>query len=176
MGPLSHAALAYLVWTTYTRARARRPPTDAEFWLVLLASQLPDLVDKPLAWTVSVLPAGRSLGHSLLTIGVLTLLLKRVLPRKRANVAVAVGLTMWGHALFDAVAPLHRGQTAYIRYLLWPLIEQPPYDTSRSVLLVASESLRYGISVTHVLILGVIATVWLIDGMPGFSRPSVSSE
>ncbi|EMA02072.1 hypothetical protein SAMN05443574_11194 [Haloarcula vallismortis] len=33
--------------------------------LLLVATQLPDIIDKPLAWTVALLPSGRMLAHSL---------------------------------------------------------------------------------------------------------------
>jgi hypothetical protein len=68
MWPWGHLALGYLLYSPFARARFGRPPTDRATLLLAFGTQLPDLVDKPLAWRLDVLPAGRTLGHSLLSV------------------------------------------------------------------------------------------------------------
>jgi hypothetical protein len=57
--------LGYLLWTGWAHLREGRSPTGTEFRLVVFAAVLPDLIDKPLAWTFGVLPSRRSFAHSL---------------------------------------------------------------------------------------------------------------
>lgn len=64
MMPWGHFVMAYLPYSIYTLVWRKRLP-DAKHTVVLLwATQLPDLIDKPLAWTFQFLPSGRSLAHS----------------------------------------------------------------------------------------------------------------
>ena len=64
MMPWGHFAVAYIPFAIYTLARHRCLP-DAKHTVILMwATQLPDLIDKPLAWWFHVLPSGRSLAHS----------------------------------------------------------------------------------------------------------------
>ena len=70
MLPWGHAALGYLFYTAYARLRYRHPPVGLSVYALGLGTQFPDLIDKPLAWHFAVLPSGRSLAHSLFTLGV----------------------------------------------------------------------------------------------------------
>ena len=65
MWPWGHLAVGYLVYSGLSRWRFGRLPGSVATLAVALGTQLPDLVDKPLAWTVNVLASGRSLAHSL---------------------------------------------------------------------------------------------------------------
>ncbi|MFC7070547.1 metal-dependent hydrolase [Halobaculum lipolyticum] len=170
MDPVGHALSAYLLWTGFTRLRLGRPPTTPEAWVLALGSQLPDLVDKPLAWSLGVLPAGRSLGHSLVTAAVLLVVLRRVLPPARRRLLAPLAVGVVSHDLLDAVAPLSRGEPAYVAYLLWPLIEQPPYDPPPPLLSAFGASLLGGVSGADAAALAVVLAVWLADGAPGVPR------
>jgi len=64
MWPWGHLAVGYLLWSVLVRDRRFRPPTGAETLLLAVGTQFPDAVDKPLAWSLGVLPNGRSLAHS----------------------------------------------------------------------------------------------------------------
>lgn len=65
MWPFTHLVIEYLLYTSYAHAHLRRLPSQFAAVLVLLGTQLPDLIDKPLA-LAGVLSSGRALGHSLL--------------------------------------------------------------------------------------------------------------
>ena len=64
MFPWEHAAVAYLLYAGYARWHDGTAPGGWAVLVVLVASQLPDLIDKPLAWQFGLLPSGRSLAHS----------------------------------------------------------------------------------------------------------------
>ncbi|MFC7095841.1 metal-dependent hydrolase [Halobaculum marinum] len=170
MGPVGHAIVAYLAWTTFTHLRGGRSPTTPEVWLVALGSQFPDLVDKPLAWSLSVLPAGRSLGHSLFTVVALAILLRRLVPPDRHSLIVPFLAAILTHDLTDAIAPLNRGEPEYVAYLMWPVVEQPQYDPPPPLLAAFGESVLHGLSGTGVVVIAVTVAVWLADGAPGLPR------
>jgi len=95
MWPWEHLAVAYLLYSARSRWLWGRPPTTRGTLVVAFASQLPDLVDKPLAWLLFVLPGGRTLGHSLFVglplVGV-AFVVGWVLDSYRGSIAFAVGL------------------------------------------------------------------------------------
>ncbi|WP_246988343.1 metal-dependent hydrolase [Halorientalis marina] len=139
MWPWGHLAVAYLSYVAIVRLRG-----DEQRWWplisVVLGSQLPDLVDKPLAWTFAVLPSGRSLMHSLFTalavVAVTYWITRRI---QREEVAVTLGVGIVSHNLVDlgpdVVIGLLQGQWGQIQwttYLLWPLLAAPPYSNDSS--------------------------------------------
>ena len=63
MWPWDHLAFGYVWYTLASRGWDGRPPSNAAAIALAVGTQFPDLVDKPLAWWLDVLPAGRSLGH-----------------------------------------------------------------------------------------------------------------
>jgi hypothetical protein len=140
--PLGHAAVAYLAFLPVAVAVGRRLPAGSSIGPLLVASQAPDLVDKPLAYA-GVLPSGRSFGHSLLTaaaVAVLLVALSRAAGMSAADgpysdwdreflrvgpLAVAVGLG--SHLLADSYRALLAGDVRRVSYLGWPLASAPRY-------------------------------------------------
>lgn len=168
MWPGSHAAIGYLTWSAIARYRAGRPPTTKEFWVVILASQLPDLIDKPLAWSFGVLPAGRSVAHSLLTAALLGAVAIKLARRwDQTLVGVAFTISYTEHLLADTVSPLLDGRFAYTHYLLWPLLPMPPYDTERSIIEEFAVFPVDSLFDFRVLFVVITLIIWWLDGMPG---------
>ncbi|EMA49609.1 hypothetical protein C451_18773 [Halococcus thailandensis JCM 13552] len=131
MWPWGHLAVGYLVYTALSRWRFGRAPSAGAAVAVAVGTQFPDLVDKPLAWTFHVLPSGRSFAHSLLTAAIVCTLVYAYARRHglaRPALAFAVGYIT--HPFADALSPLLGSEYAYIRYLGWPVLDQPAYDTS----------------------------------------------
>lgn len=58
MWPWGHAAIGYLLFSMDTRLRYGRRPGGPATILLFFGTQFPDLVDKPLAWTLPLLPSG----------------------------------------------------------------------------------------------------------------------
>jgi len=128
MYPWGHAAFAYLLFVGLALLAHRRV-SRAQLVAVLVASQLPDLIDKPLAWWVSLLPSGRSLGHSLLFALPLVVSVGVVAHRAgRFGVAPAVAAGYLSHLLGDAYVEIYYWRVDELTYLLWPLLPPYPYD------------------------------------------------
>jgi hypothetical protein len=125
--PLGHATFGYLLYLPFAWATTRRPPHGVALGALLVGTQFPDLVDKPLAF-VGVLPSGRSLAHSLFfAVGLLVVL--RFVTRRygRPHLAVAFGFGHVSHVLGDLWRPIAEGRVGELAFLLWPVLPAPEY-------------------------------------------------
>ncbi|MFP4598965.1 MAG: metal-dependent hydrolase [Persicimonas sp.] len=68
MYPIGHASLATLLAHRHATAEARPIAPHAELYPVIFGALLPDLVDKSILY-LGVSPYGRTVGHSLLVLG-----------------------------------------------------------------------------------------------------------
>jgi len=99
--------------------------------LLLVATQLPDLIDKPLAWTFALLPSGRMLAHSLVvclpTLSILVLLAGR---KGYGGYAVVFSAGYLSHIVGDFY-PISWLGTDYYFFpnLFWPLLPANPDRT-----------------------------------------------
>ncbi|MFB6164765.1 MAG: metal-dependent hydrolase [Haloarculaceae archaeon] len=179
MWPWEHAAVAYLAYSLWCHGARRRPPTDAGAVAVLLGSQFPDLVDKPLAWWVGVLPAGRSLAHSLLVALPLVVAVAawtRWAGYRRVGGAFAVGYL--SHLPADVFYPVLLGSDGpAVSFLLYPLVPVGPGSQldgfAKLQHLLAEFSTFLGTPRGTVYLLGELGllaaalAVWSGDGRPG---------
>ena len=120
MLPAGHLAAAYLLWVSL--GPRFEGPFDRSVWKVLLVGGLlPDLVDKPLAWGLDVLPASRALGHSLLFL-VPLLLIVALFARRAGQVTAAAALAVGAlsHVLLDNLPVLWNPDESAAS-LLWPV-------------------------------------------------------
>ena len=171
MWPWGHLALAYLVYTLYSRLRRGHRPTAATALVVAVASQAPDLVDKPLAWTLSVLPTGRSLAHSLLVVPAVALLysLARVRDEGEEPLVVAFGIGVLSHLFGDVFFSLVNLEFRHMGFLLWPAIPPVEYEVEQSFLahfrlVDLSPELYF-----EFLLVALALVVWRSDGYPGLA-------
>jgi len=172
MWPWGHLAMAYLVYSCYSRVRLGHRPTAATALVVAVASQFPDLVDKPLAWTLAVLPSGRSLAHSLLVLVPLVALLytvARVRDEGEEPLAVAFAVGAIAHTFGDALYSLTALEFREAGFMLWPAV--PPLEgeveqsfAAHFALIDASPELYF-----EFLLVAVGVVVWRADGYPGLS-------
>ncbi len=167
--PLGHLAVGYLVYTFGSHRRGEIP-TKGPAVVVAVASLLPDLVDKPLAWYLGVLPTGRSLAHSLVVLVPVALavgLLARRAGRGREGVAFAVGVVT--HAAMDALPLLWNGDLSGA-FLLWPLrsVDPGPAGTPDPVELLVTQAGQPYFLLEFVL-LGLALAWWHRDGYPGLT-------
>jgi hypothetical protein len=181
MWPWEHLAFGYLFYSLGARAYYRRPPTGAAAVAVAVGTQLPDLLDKTLAWLFGVFPVGYAVGHSALVAPpVLTaaylLLHRRSLTRGRLVLAYAVGHL--SHLFGDLLYPLLRGKGLELRRVLWPVASPEAGDVQGNVLhRIAGYFLGYLVEVLSLnpsplflVQVGLVAAVfvlWLVDGAPG---------
>jgi hypothetical protein len=167
MLPWGHAAVGYLCYTLYTRLRYRRPPLGPAVVALAVGTQFPDLVDKPMAWTVGILASGRSFGHSLLTLAVVAGVLYWTYRRRTKLVSAVAFLIGWlSHSFADGY-PFLLGEPTCLNYLVWPFAACPYDETGRSIIeyLLATE-----LTATVQFEIGLVVVAgltWLYDGAPG---------
>lgn len=171
MWPWGHLGVAYLCYAIYARRRFDRPPGAAPVLALALGSQFPDLIDKPLAWSLDVLPAGRTLGHSLLFAAlVLPAVYALALRFDRVDVATAFAIGHLSHLVADLPPSVLRGDLSGTEYLFWPLVEVPPDEPVDGILDAIFTYHTLGIYEWFQLALFVAAVaVWYRDGVPGFA-------
>ncbi|WP_137287213.1 metal-dependent hydrolase [Halorussus salinisoli] len=178
MWPWEHLAVGYLCYSLLVRALGRRAPRAWPVVAVAVGTQFPDLVDKPLAWTLGVLPSGHSLAHSLFTalpVAAFAVTLAWGFGRRDVGVAFAFGYL--SHLPGDVFYPLLVGGPPTYGFLFWPVV--PASATETSVGFVAmfrklfaryvSELASGEVSLYLAVELGLLASVallWLVDGVP----------
>lgn len=137
---------------------------------VVVGTQMPDLIDKPLAYATTILPYGRSLGHS----GVLALLVagaSLALARTYGQAPVAFAVGWVSHLVADAVGIVVEGSWAHLWYYVgWPMFPLPEVDHHDGLV-------EYLLSLEATVLLGVelalvalAAGLWIADGCPGLRQ------
>jgi hypothetical protein len=146
--------------------------------VLVFTTQLPDIVDKPLAWVFGVLPSGLSLGHSLV-VGLPVCLLVVTIARRtgRAELGNAYCVGFLSHVAGDLLYPLMLGGRPDPRFLLWPLASSESMTGEPFVVRVgrlwksfeAFTAMPRGQVYLAVEAVFLVATValWLADGCPG---------
>ncbi|MDT3435489.1 hypothetical protein KZ498_11520 [Haloarcula sp. 1CSR25-25] len=96
--------------------------------LLLVATQLPDVIDKPLAWTFAILPSGRMLAHSLVvSLPILTEVVLLAAHRGFGRYAVVFSAGYLSHIAGDFYPILRLGTDYYFfPNLFWPLLAANP--------------------------------------------------
>ncbi|AGB14830.1 putative membrane-bound metal-dependent hydrolase (DUF457) [Halovivax ruber XH-70] len=167
MWPLGHAAVAYLCYTLSRRGRALQPPAAAPVVAVLVGSQVPDLLDKPLSWYLGMLPTGRSLGHSflfLVPLAIGALLLARHVGRREVGFAFVLG--MLSHPIMDIVPVLWRETS--VGMLLWPVTAVEPYEEGAPTIAdLLAGSLGDPYFLLEFVLAAIALVLWHGHGQPG---------
>jgi len=179
MWPWEHLAFGYVLYSLYTHLRHGESPRGLPVLALAFATQFPDLVDKPLAWTLHVLPGGRTLAHTLfvalpLSAGAILVARRERLPA--VGTAFAVGYL--SHLLGDVVYPLALGLPVGVGFLFWPVVPAPTGGVEHGVVeLLRRYATQYladmapGRLFVYVglelgLLLGAFG-LWIRDGLPG---------
>ena len=178
MWPWEHAVLGYVAYSLVCRAIFRDTPRVAGAVVVVFASVLPDLIDKPLAWSVGVFETGYALAHSLffavpLAVGVAVV--SRWLGRTRLGVAFVVGYLL--HPPADVFHHYAEGGGLHPEIMLWPIATyeaRTPDDgfvvESANRVLQYGRDLAAGEITTYAWLqfglFGCAVVLWVADGMP----------
>lgn len=183
MWPWEHAAVAYIGYSLLMRTTTRTTPSAGPVVALLVGSQLPDLIDKPLAWWLQILPSGRSLGHSLLfALPVIALGIWIARSRRRTDVGVAFGAGYLLHLPGDILYPVLLGESPDFGFLWYPVMYREGHTDSALLkltdlfgdFLVFLQSSRGMLYLGGELALVAVALrLWVWDGKPGlgaFSR------
>lgn len=177
MWPWEHLAFGYLLFSLYSHARWSTGPTGRTAGTVAVATQIPDLIDKPFGWWLGVLPGGRTFAHSLLT-AIPSIALVAIagwfLHANRAAVAFAVGYL--SHIAGDVIYPLVVEGELATGFLLWPITGTDAETTAPvghiaeliadfAAFLMTSVGVVY--LVVEILLLSTAIIVWWRDDAPG---------
>lgn len=180
MMPWEHAIIGYVAYSLFTHAVYRDSPTARETLVVVFASLLPDLIDKPLAWHFGLFEGGYALGHSIffaVPLSVVIGILAYERGRPRDGWAFGIGYLL--HLPFD-ILPTYVGSGELLfERVLWPIggdgaqqdglsegfvVNFVPYVRSVGGQLLEGDPSRY---VLFVLGIGSFAfLLWVYDGMP----------
>jgi hypothetical protein len=169
MWPWGHAAAGYLLYSLFVRATGERP-TGVAVLTLAVGTQFPDLVDKTLGWEVGVLPGGRTLAHSLLTVAVLWAVVTTVTRRYGRSVlgqAFLVGTLI--HILTDGLYSAIEGDFADLSYLLWPVLPMPEEDAGLSIISMFAEMTLTTTVIFELGLVALAAGLWWADGRPGLA-------
>ena len=166
MWPWGHLAAGYLVYRL-----GRRPLDGLAVIALAVGTQLPDLIDKPLAWTIPLLPNGRSLSHSLLVVPPILLVVAYLASGYRRRLVVAVLVGHLTHLATDALYPLLEGNLYFLGFLGWPLV--PPIEYEGATKGILSHFLTFQLtprSGFELLLFALAVLAWLLDGRPGYRQ------
>ena len=181
MWPWEHLAVGYLAYSLLWRAWTGDPPDGLSALTVAVATQLPDLIDKPLAWTFGIFPGGYSVGHSIFVatgLSALALAISGRRGRPALGVAFAVGYLshLPGDLLYLYVVNGYLNPAV----VLWPAVPAVPGSATSGLiahfvtfLRAYVRSLARGrlvwLTLFEVALLVAALVVWLRDGRPGVS-------
>lgn len=178
MWPWEHLAFGYLLYSLTVHLRSGRAPASSPVFVLVLATQLPDLIDKPLAWGVGVLPHGLSLAHSLLF--AVPFLLGCLITADLVGVAeygVALTVGYLSHLVGDVIYGFLVGGDFNTGFLFWPFVEQSG-ESSVGLLIRTRELVDSFLAFlttpigrvylgAELLALSLTAVLWIYDGLPG---------
>jgi membrane-bound metal-dependent hydrolase YbcI (DUF457 family) len=169
MWPWAHGAVGYLLYRLAGR-QAGRPPDPMAVVVLGLATQLPDLIDKPLGWYLGVLPGGRSLAHSLLFAGLACAIAYSAARRyRRSRLAAVFALGYTSHLAGDAYAGVLSGRLEALSFLAYPFVPIPPEPPGFGLLSLIG-NLRLDAFLAFELVVTLLAVgLWLSDGRPGLA-------
>lgn len=178
MWPWEHLAVGYVAFALLARAFGR-PVGGVSALAVALGTQFPDLVDKPLAWTFSVLPSGTTLAHSVFVAVPLAATVAYVARRfGRGTLGAAFAVGYLSHLPADVLyGPLTDGGPVSVDSLLWPVVAQTPsngeglfttvlYYVGEYRSFLATPRAPYYL-LFEVTLVGLAVALWVADGAPG---------
>ncbi|RQG95384.1 metal-dependent hydrolase [Natrarchaeobius chitinivorans] len=177
MWPWEHVAVGYVLYSLASNLLVGDSPTGRETAAVVFGSLLPDLIDKPLAWTVGVTETGYSIAHSLFVAPFVCLVAYALVARSGDwRLAGAFSLAYLSHLVTDVLNPIRAGRSPEPRVVLWPISSPPAGDHGGFLDHVGVYMIRYandlfaeGVSAGFVLQLSLAAmvvVVWIHDGAP----------
>jgi hypothetical protein len=168
MWPWGHAAVAYLLYAIFTQRQNSREPDSLAVLALGVGSQFPDLIDKPLGWSLSLLPGGRTLGHTVFFAMLVIPLVYFVASQyARGELATAFGIGYGSHLLSDLPPSVLTGNFEEATYLFWPVLEQPDYGPVDGIV---DGFLRFSMGTyewVQFALCFMALLIWFRDGKPG---------
>lgn len=178
MWPWGHLAFGYLLYAAVGRTMDWRQPDDVTVAALAVGTQLPDLVDKPLAWGLGWLPSGLSLGHSLVFAVTVTAAVTAVAIRAgHIEYGGALGIGIGSHLVGDGLFAVAVGSARTYEFLLWPFVAavpDRPGGLMSGVSTAWTEFLAFlatpvgrAFAAADLAMLALAVGLWVHDGAPG---------
>lgn len=169
MWPWGHAALGYLLYAVVVWIRRRESPTGVGVLALLVGTQIPDLIDKPLAWYFHVLDYGRSLAHSVFTGGAILLVVVMFLRQRGHRVAAtAFAIGYLSHLVGDSYTFVLAGNWTNLAFLVWPLLPIPGTESELEGIIAHFRTLDASAVYSEGVLLAVgMFFLWIHQGAPG---------
>lgn len=167
-----HFAFGYVA-VSLTWKVGRRQMDATVVVAIVVGTQFPDIVDKPLAWYLGVLPAGRSLTHSVFTATAISCLVIAIaIYQGHFHSGLAFVVAYATHLLGDALPGLSTGDYQALTFLFWPILSLPKYEGATPVIGALSEILASPwayllASPLRMATVAAVAILWILDGFPG---------
>lgn len=180
MWPWGHLAVGYVAFSAFVRIGLRSRPSDRAVVALAVATQLPDLIDKPLAWQFGLLSNGIGAAHSLI-VGVPAALALGVALRSegRPQLGAGVAVGYCGHVLGDLLFAALFSRPPILPSFLWPVYATPASAApglgakTRQLLLDSRALLGGELGLTYFLLEALLicgtAALWIVDGKPGWA-------
>ncbi len=130
MLPHEHFLVAFLPVCAYVLMRDRRLPSRWLVFVVFVGSQFPDLIDKPLAHQLGLIPSGRVFMHSLpFAIPIVALAVVYGWYTDRVRGGAVFAFAYLSHIVADNYRELFDPSTPIPPDLLWPFRPPAPRST-----------------------------------------------
>ena len=127
MRPIEHFIVALLPVLVVVIAVKRRLPSLQFIGVVFVGSQFPDLIDKPLALELGLIPTGRVFMHSLPTaLPVLLVVAWYGWRTRRSHLSAGFIFSHLSHILADNYRVLAGPEPSIPPDILWPLTQATP--------------------------------------------------
>jgi membrane-bound metal-dependent hydrolase YbcI (DUF457 family) len=121
MRPFGHLAVAFLPIISYVLLKEKRLPSMKLTAVAFVGSLFPDLIDKPLALQLDLIPTGRVFMHSLpFAIPVCVVVVGYTWRTNRLQVGAVFAFAYLSHLVADNYSVLAAGR--FPRDLLWPFL------------------------------------------------------
>lgn len=182
MWPWEHAVVGYLAYSIGVRLLRRRSPTGPEAVAVVVASVLPDVIDKPLAWEFGAFQSGYGIAHSVFfAVPAVAVGLLIAAAYDRTEIGAAFGTGYLLHLPADVLPHYVRDGRLPVERTLWPVRQSESsypegfvgtfrtYFSDWLVTLLSWPPDGHTIAVTAMMI--ACALLWVADGMPGLREP-----
>jgi len=186
MFPWEHLAVGYLCYSLFAHLRGRTPSGPATL-AVVIGTQFPDLVDKPLSWALDVLPAGVFAHSVFVAVPLVALVFVAGWRVGRTEPAIAFAVGYLSHLPGDVLPSVVLGGDPSYWFLFWPAMARPGVDVSNPIVgpgagagvvtnawyyfqdylgQLASPTGLLFVAV-ELLVLGGVFVLWLRDGRTG---------
>lgn len=173
--------VGYIGYSIFVHAFYRDSPTTEETIVVLFASILPDIIDKPLAWEFGIFASGRALAHSIffgIPLSFIVIYYSWRKGRFRTGLAFTIGYLL--HLVADVFPTYLVDGELPIERILWPIYQdgggyeagfrEEFIDNVREYYIWIYEQLVSGNPDPYLLLVLVIGVfgllLWIYDGFP----------